>query len=125
MVWHGVSKRKKTGGRLRRHRKKRAYEYGREAAETKVGERKIRKAKARGGRTKTRLLQAKSVNLYNPKTKKTAKVELEAVVENAANPHFVRRNIITKGAIVKTKDGNARVTNRPGQEGTVNAVLVE
>ena len=37
----------------------------------------------------------------------------------------VRRNILTKGAIIETDAGKAKITNRPGQEGTVNAVLVE
>ncbi|MCD6558125.1 MAG: 30S ribosomal protein S8e, partial [Candidatus Aenigmarchaeota archaeon] len=38
---------------------------------------------------------------------------------------FVRRNIITKGAIIMTEDGRAVVTNRPGQEGVINAKLIE
>jgi small subunit ribosomal protein S8e len=46
-------------------------------------------------------------------------------VENPANPHYVRRNIITKGAVIKTELGNAKVTSRPGQDGVVNAALIE
>ena len=46
------------------------------------------------------------------------------VGDNPANRDFARRKIITKGAIIKTKRGNARVTSRPGQNGTVDAVLV-
>ena len=37
---------------------------------------------------------------------------------------LVRRNIITKGSIVETKLGKAKVTCRPGQEGSVNGVLL-
>jgi len=37
----------------------------------------------------------------------------------------VRRNIITKGAILQTDLGKVRVTNRPGQEGVINGILVE
>ncbi len=47
------------------------------------------------------------------------------MVENPANPNYVQRNIITKGAIIKTSAGNAKVTSRPGQDGTINAVLVK
>ena len=48
-----------------------------------------------------------------------------SVVENISDPNFVRRNIITKGAIVETDAGYARITSRPGQVGILNAVLVE
>jgi small subunit ribosomal protein S8e len=36
----------------------------------------------------------------------------------------MRRNIITKGAVIKTELGDAKVTNRPGQDGLINAVLL-
>jgi small subunit ribosomal protein S8e len=47
------------------------------------------------------------------------------VVENPANPHYVRRNILTKGAIVETEFGKARIISRPGQHGVINGVLVK
>jgi small subunit ribosomal protein S8e len=47
-----------------------------------------------------------------------------AVIENTANPNYVRQNIITKGSIIGTEKGNAKVTSRPGQHGVVNAVLM-
>jgi len=37
----------------------------------------------------------------------------------------VRRNILTKGAVVKTEIGLAKVTSKPGQDGIVNAVLMK
>ena len=46
------------------------------------------------------------------------------VVENPANRHYIRRNILTRGTIIKTEKGNARITSRPGQDGVVNAVLI-
>ncbi len=46
------------------------------------------------------------------------------VKENPANRHFVRMNVITKGAVVETEDGLAKVTSRPSRDGTVNAVLI-
>jgi small subunit ribosomal protein S8e len=33
--------------------------------------------------------------------------------------------VITKGAVLDTDAGKARVTNRPGQEGMIHAVLIE
>jgi len=36
----------------------------------------------------------------------------------------MRRNILTRGAVIKTEIGDARITNRPGQDGVVNAILL-
>ena len=69
------------------------------------------------------LLTADQVNVCDKKGKAT-KVEIINVVENPANPHLVRRNIITKGAIVETKLGKVRITSRPGQEAALNGVLI-
>jgi small subunit ribosomal protein S8e len=62
--------------------------------------------------------------IIDPKTGKTTKTEILSVIENPANPHYVRRNIMTKGAIIDTKLGKARITSRPGQSGILNAVLI-
>jgi small subunit ribosomal protein S8e len=40
------------------------------------------------------------------------------------NPEYVRMNIVTRGAVVETELGKARVTNRVGQDGIVNGVLI-
>ena len=52
-----------------------------------------------------------------------------SVHQNDANRLFTRRNIITKGALIRVKlDGSeriAKVSSRPGQDGAVNAILVE
>ncbi|MBS3064464.1 MAG: hypothetical protein J4472_01505 [DPANN group archaeon] len=47
------------------------------------------------------------------------------VVENSANRHFVRMNVVTKGAVIETEDGLAKVTNRPSRTGIVNAILLK
>lgn len=123
---HGTSKRKATGGRLRAYRAKRLHEAGRLPAETKVSEKgKLKPVRTRGGNIKNRLQEAQHANVVDPKTKKSAKVKIKKVAENPANRHFVRRNILTKGAIIETEKGKARVTSRPGQDGAVNAVLVK
>lgn len=125
MIWQGRSRRKLTGGFYKRARKKRKYELGREQIETLIGERKIKKVRVRGGNYKIKLFAEKYANVYDPKQKKVVKVEIESVVENPAHVHYARRNVITKGAIIATKIGKARVTNRPSQEGIVNAILIE
>lgn len=124
-LWQGRSKRKITGGRLKFHRrKKRRYELGREQTETTIGKRRAKIIRVRGGNLKVRLYRAEYANVVDPKTKKSKKVKILSVIKNKANPHYVRRNIITKGAVIKTEIGNARVTSRPGQDGVVNAVLL-
>lgn len=124
-LWQGLSTRKHTGGRLKSHRKKRKHEMGREQTETKIGGRRAKAIRVRGGDSKIRLLVAENANVINPKTRETKKCKILGVVENPANPHFVRRNIITKGALIKTEIGNARVVSRPGQDGNVTALLIE
>ncbi|PTD93770.1 30S ribosomal protein S8e [archaeon SCG-AAA382B04] len=122
---HGRSKRNSTGGRLTRHQKKKKHELGREKIDTEIGEKKKKKIRTRGGDQKVITLQTDEVNVSDPEKNETTEAKIENVLENEANPHYVRRNIITKGAIIQTSEGKAKVTNRPGQEGTVNAVLLK
>ncbi|MDO8661047.1 MAG: 30S ribosomal protein S8e [Candidatus Woesearchaeota archaeon] len=119
-------KRKETGGRYRLPmRAKRKFEMGRLPANTTIGEKKVRVIRTKFAGEKQKLLRTTKVNVLNPKTKKYAVADIKTVKENPANRHFVRRNIMTKGAIIETSIGKARVTSRPGQMGNVNAVLVE
>lgn len=118
------SKRKPKGGLYKDYRKKRKYELGREPTQTKVGETRKRTERKMGGNKKIFLLSADVVNLVGKDGKHT-KAKIKTIVENSANRHFVRRNIITKGAIVETDKGKARITSRPGQEGSLEGVLVE
>ena len=124
IVQRGRKKRKVTGGLYKQFRGKRKFELGREATLTKIGEEKIHRTKTKGGSSKTKVLVAKHANVLDPKTKKYAKTEIKSVIECPANRHFVRRNIIVKGTIIETALGKARVISRPGQDGTVNAVLI-
>ena len=77
-----------------------------------------------GDNKKIRLLRCNVATVSDPKTGKSQKALIESVVENKANLHYTRRNIITKGAVIKTEIGSAIVTNRPGQDGVVNAILL-
>jgi len=83
----------------------------------------VRSKRTIGGSRKLSLLETAQINLTDKKGKAIA-AKILNVVENPANHHLVRRNIITKGSIVETDKGRARVTSRPGQEAAVNGVLV-
>lgn len=124
MRWQGKSTRKYTGGRIIRSRGKQRFELGGEEANTLLGETNRKIVKTLGGEEKVRLLSDNLAIVTDPNTKTVKKVKIETVSGNPANIHYVRRNIITKGAIIKTELGSARVTNRPGQEGSINAVLI-
>jgi small subunit ribosomal protein S8e len=53
------------------------------------------------------------------------RAKIQTVEQNTANPNYVRRNLLTKGAIIRTDAGRARIVSRPGQDGVINAVLIE
>ena len=118
------SKRKVSGSRYVDLRKKKFAQLGRDPTLTKLGEKKVKSLRIRGGHEKKILYSDKILNVFNPKTKKYKKVEIKTVIENPANRHFVRRNILTKGTIVETELGKVRIISRPGQEPVLNAVLV-
>ncbi len=118
------SKKKASGGRYKDYRKKRVYELAGTSALTSIGKDKNKKVRTHGGKYKFKLLNKDIVNIYSPKEKKYFKVKIKNILENPANRNFVRRNIMTKGAIIETEKGKARITNRPGQENVINAVLV-
>ena len=123
MAEHGRSLRSRTGGRLRPHRKRRKHEIGSQPTETELAEPRLKVVVSRGGDRKVRALSTDRV-LVNTDGE-TVVSTIENVVENPANPNYVRRNIITKGSIIETPEGRARVTSRPGQTGHVCAVLVD
>ncbi len=122
-VWQGRSLRKKTGGRIRKNKTKRKFELGSEHKETKIGERKFTKVHARGRNSKVKLTVAQFANVLDKKGV-CKKVKILTVTDNPANPHYVRRNVITKGAIIDTEAGKAKVLSRPGQDGNINATLI-
>lgn len=125
VIWHAERKRKVTGSKYGKIRDKRKRELGRHPTHTKLAE-KIKRKKIRtlGDNEKLRVLRTNVANVFDPKKKEYKKLEIKKVLENKASRHFPRMNIITKGAIIETELGKAKVTSRPGQTGVVNAVLV-
>jgi len=124
-IWKFRSKRKVSGGKYNRFREKRKREVHRNPALTILGEKKIVKIRTRNAGGKIYLLSNNSANIYDPKTKKFYKLQIKTVKDNSANKNYIRRNIMTKGAIIETEKGLAKITNRPGQEGAINAILIE
>lgn len=115
--------RKISGGKYKPSRKKKKSEHIRHSRMVVVGKEKKKKIRARGNHAKTVLLSTDKANLLNPKTGKSKIVRIKSVLETPAN-RFLKKFII-KGAIIQTEAGKARVTNRPGQEPSVQAVLIE
>ena len=123
-VWQGRSRRKRTGGRLRPIRKKRRAEISRELQHATVGSGTVKRYRVRGRNRKLRILTTQSINVFDPATQKMQRAKIVTVRENPANPNYVQRNIITKGAILETDVGLVRVRSRPGQDGVLNGVRV-
>ncbi len=124
-IWQWRSKRKITGGRYKKFRDKRKRELGREPALTRIGARKLKIQRVMGGNIKLKLLADEYVNVWIPKEGKTVRAKIVDVIENKANRHFARMNVITKGCILQTDIGKVLVTSRPGQDGVVNGILIE
>ena len=123
-LWQGDSRRSKRGRRIRYGKGKRKSEIGREQHLTTIGKNKVKNVRTRGNNKKIRAMTTDVAFVVDPKSGKTTKTEIISVVENQANIHYVRRNIMNKGAIIETKIGKAKITSRPGQSGNINAVLI-
>jgi len=116
--------RKISGGRYIAKRKKKKYELARVPRVVKISETKRKTMKVQGGSKKQVLLACNKVNIIS-KDKKAKVVEIKNVIETSANRFWARQNRLVKGAIIETDLGKAKITNRPGQEGSINAILIE
>lgn len=114
---------KVTGGRRHPLRSRRKYEMDRFPNEAIIGKQITITRKVRGKNVKTAIKTIDSVNLAIDS--KIKRVKIIKVLENATNNDYRRRGIISKGAILETEEGKCRVVSRPGQHGTVNAILVK
>ncbi len=124
MLTQAKSKRSNSGSRFKKGRDKRLYESGTEPTNPRIGEKQLKVVRMKGGRRKVRTMNSNIANVLDMKTKAYKKAAIKTVADNPASKHFVRRNILTKGTVIETELGKARITNKPGQEGTINAVLI-
>jgi len=118
------SKRKFTGKKYKHFKKKRKRELERPTIDTTIGEEKKKKQRVMGGNTKLKLFSSQYINVTDPNTNKTSRVRILDFESNDASKDLNRRHILTKGAVVETELGNAKITSRPGQAGQLNGVLV-
>jgi len=118
------SKRKFTGGLYKRIRKKKKRDFGSDFIPVKIGEKSKKVIRGLAGIRKQRLLQIDKANVFDS-SGKSKLTKILSVKENPSNPHFVRMGVITKGAIIETELGLAKVVSRPGQDGVVNAIKIE
>ena len=123
-LWQGKSRRKPTGGRRVPSAGKRKFEIGREKQYTKLGAQSLKQYRGAGGNVKVGMLTAEFANVVDKKTNTVKKVKIVNVKANPADPNYIQRNILNKGATIETEIGDAVVTSRPGQDGAVNAVLL-
>ena len=115
--------RKFTGGRKVAMRDRRKFEIDRYPNEAVMGTMEIVSRRIRGNNVKNALKTAEFANVVDPVSKKVVRAKILQVAKNSANKDYERRGVITKGALLETESGTARVVSRPGQDGTVNAIL--
>lgn len=113
-----------TGGKYKKFKKKKLYESKRAQRFVLLGQEKKTGIKIRDGKLKVTFLKANKANVMDPKTHTAKVVEIKNVLEVPSNKFLARKNVIVKGAIIETELGKARVTNRPSQEGQINAILI-
>lgn len=115
--------RKISGGKYKKSSKKTLTERHGQPRVVKLGAKKTKFLRATGGNFKIVSLSQDTVNVIN--NGKSKKTKIKNVLETPSNRFLARQNIITKGAIIETELGKAKVTNRPSQEGIVQAVLIK
>eukprot|EP00928_Gymnodinium_smaydae_P042090 TRINITY_DN283_c0_g1_i1.p1 TRINITY_DN283_c0_g1~~TRINITY_DN283_c0_g1_i1.p1 ORF type:complete len:209 (-),score=70.19 TRINITY_DN283_c0_g1_i1:46-672(-) len=94
-------KHRKTGGRRNIHQKKRKFEMGRPPAMTKLGSKRVRPVRGRGGNMKYRALRLDSGNYSWGSENCTRKVRILDVVYNATSNELVRTKTLLKNTIVQ------------------------
>uniref|UniRef100_A0A914VWL5 40S ribosomal protein S8 n=1 Tax=Plectus sambesii TaxID=2011161 RepID=A0A914VWL5_9BILA len=95
--WH---KRRATGGKRKPIHKKRKYELGRPAANTKLGTKRVHLVRCRGGSIKHRALRLDTGNFSWGSEGCARKTRIIDTVYNSSNNELVRTKTLVKGAIV-------------------------
>jgi small subunit ribosomal protein S8e len=93
-------KRRKTGGQMPIHRKKRKYEMGRQSSNTKLGEKKVITVRCRGGNVKRRALRINEGNFVWISEKIARKSKILEVLYNATHNELIRTQRVVKGCVV-------------------------
>ena len=96
-----LHKRRLTGGKKPKYHMKRKFEMGRQMAMTKIGSKRIRTVRCRGGNLKHRALRLDTGNFSWGSEVCTRKTRVLDVVYNASNNELVRTKTLVKGAVVQ------------------------
>merc|ERR1712129_515148 len=91
----------KTGGVRNVHQKKRKFEMGRAPALCKLGQKRVRKVRCRGGNRKYRALRSDHGNFAWGSETCTRKVRVLDVVYNSTSNELVRTKTLTKNTIIQ------------------------
>ncbi|KFH46707.1 40S ribosomal protein S8-B-like protein [Hapsidospora chrysogenum ATCC 11550] len=94
-------KRSASGAKRSFYRKKRAFEAGRQGANTRIGAKRIHTVRTRGGNHKYRALRLDSGNFAWGSEGCTRKTRIIGVVYHPSNNELVRTNTLTKSAVVQ------------------------
>ncbi|KAF2708403.1 ribosomal protein S8e [Pleomassaria siparia CBS 279.74] len=94
-------KRSASGAKRAYYRKKRAFEKGRQPANTRIGAKRIHLVRTRGGNRKFRALRLDSGNFSWGSEGIAKKVRVIGVVYHPSNNELVRTNTLTKSAVVQ------------------------
>ena len=113
-----------TGGRRSPLRIRRKYETDRYPNEAINGAQVTVTRRVRGSNNKVALKSIDFVNLATGDSK-VIKSKIIKVLDNATNNDYRRRGIISKRAILETKEGKCKIVSKPGQTGIANAVLLK
>jgi len=124
---HAKTKASGSGGKRRANKDKDRFHWGgffsRTKLESKSDLETRNEFRTKGGGRKVSATRVLYANVADGATVK--KVKIKDVISTEANRHYVREKIVTKGTVIDTEAGKARVLSRPGQDGVVNAVLVK
>ncbi|KAF2762171.1 40S ribosomal protein-like protein S8 [Pseudovirgaria hyperparasitica] len=94
-------KRSASGAKRAYYRKKRAFEKGRQPANTRIGAKRIHLVRTRGGNRKFRALRLETGNFSWGSEGVARKVRVIGVVFHPSNNELVRTNTLTKSAVVQ------------------------
>lgn len=114
--------RKTSGGKYKKPKKRKFTGRQKQTRIVKIGDTKTKLLKGRGKTIKIVSLLSNIANvIVKEKSKKSI---IKNVLETPSNTFLARQNILVKGAIIETELGKAKITNRPSQEGNIQAKLL-
>lgn len=117
-----IAGRKASGGKYRKPKKRKLTGRQSQSRIVKLAEKKTKILRGRGGVKKLVSLTDNSANVIIKGKAKMA--QIKTVIETPSNTFLARQNVLVKGAIIDTDLGKAKITNRPSQEGFVQAVII-